>query len=213
MGRYKNPHYQRDWMRRERAAHPEKYTVAGGRKSRATREQMLPGQCRKCRKVFPQTAEFFVLLKKKSIGWQGWSAECRSCRNKRFRSWYAKDPAVQVKRVSDYVKNNPHAKAAKNSRDIVRYARRKKKHGCPPWADQKSIQAFYVIADLLTKRTGIAYEVDHIYPLVHPLCSGLHVPWNLRVITAKANQTKGNRLPTIGGQFGTADCGHSLPES
>ena len=89
MGEYKNPHYKRDWMRRYRAAHPVCNTVAGGRPSRATKEKLLPGQCRKCRKVFPQTAKHFVLIKVKARNWQGWSAECRTCRNKRFRDWYA----------------------------------------------------------------------------------------------------------------------------
>ena len=89
MGEYKNPHYKRDWKRRDKAAHPEKYTVAGGRPSRATKEKLLPGQCRKCRKVFPQTAKHFVLIKNKKIGWEGWSAECRSCRNKRWHDWNA----------------------------------------------------------------------------------------------------------------------------
>jgi hypothetical protein len=92
------------------------------------------------------------------------------------------------------VRDNPHAKAAKNNRDMVRYARRKKR-GCPPWANSAHIEALYAIAADLSCRTGVPHEVDHVYPLIHPTSCGLHVPWNLRVVPAALNQAKGNRLP------------------
>jgi hypothetical protein len=186
--------YKREWMRRYRAAHPDKFLVPQ-RPSRATKPKREECECSVCHKIL--TPEHFIMLRvRKPDGetWEGLSAECRSCRNKRFRTWYAKDPAKQVKRAYDYVRSNPHAKAAKNNRDMIRYMRRKKKRGCPPWADQEKIETIYMLADFLTKKTGTAYEVDHIYPLIHKHSCGLHVPWNMRIITAKANQAKGNRI-------------------
>jgi hypothetical protein len=191
VGRYKNPHYKRDWLRRYVAAHPEyhfKHTLAGGRPSRATKEKLLPGQCRKCRKLFPLTAEHFVLLKKKSIGWQGWSAECRSCRYERFRKLYSGNREGHIARVIAYQKAKPEKKRNQN---MKRYAR--KVNATPAWADQRKIETIYAIADFLTRHTDIEYQVDHIFPIMGKAACGLHVPENMRVITALANQQKGNR--------------------
>jgi hypothetical protein len=51
------------------------------------------------------------------------------------------------------------------------------------------------VNNLLAVDTGILHEVDHIYPLCGDTCSGLHVPWNLRVITKHENRVKNKALP------------------
>ncbi len=76
---------------------------------------------------------------------------------------------------------------------------RKRRHrdATPLWvtAEQKlSMRQLYLQAQQLTKTTGERYVVDHIVPLISPDVCGLHVPWNLRVITQEENLKKSNKL-------------------
>ena len=75
--------------------------------------------------------------------------------------------------------------------------RRKHRQATPPWltTKQKSeIRQIYQIAITMSKTTGEQYVVDHIVPLRSETVCGLHVPWNLRVITQDDNLRKSNKL-------------------
>jgi hypothetical protein len=76
--------------------------------------------------------------------------------------------------------------------------RRKHRQATPPWLTRKQktqIRHLYQIAITMTQTTGEPYVVDHIYPLRSDTVCGLHVPWNLRVITQAENLQKSNTLP------------------
>ena len=73
-----------------------------------------------------------------------------------------------------------------------------KMQATPSWLnaiEQAQIQEMYDVALAKTMQTGIKHHVDHIHPLQGDDFNGLHVPWNLRVITAAENLSKGNKLP------------------
>lgn len=66
----------------------------------------------------------------------------------------------------------------------------------PPWLtdeQKEAIQWFYAEARRLTKETGVPHNVDHIAPLNGALSCGLHVPWNLQVLTKSENLRKYHR--------------------
>ncbi|GAC1502765.1 MAG: hypothetical protein NVS1B10_07620 [Candidatus Saccharimonadales bacterium] len=66
----------------------------------------------------------------------------------------------------------------------------------PSWLTKEqrlTILNVYKEAELLTKKTGKVYEVDHCVPLRGRYVSGLHVPWNLTVLLASVNRSKSNR--------------------
>lgn len=76
---------------------------------------------------------------------------------------------------------------------------RKRRHrsATPPWVTKEQkleIRKLYLNAQHLTKLTGERYVVDHIVPLISPEVCGLHVPWNLRVMTQEENLKKSNKL-------------------
>lgn len=73
--------------------------------------------------------------------------------------------------------------------------RAQKLRATPEWlseGDKASIREIYELAEFLTRTTGERHEVDHIVPLRHPDVRGLHVPWNLQVLTAIENARKGS---------------------
>ena len=75
--------------------------------------------------------------------------------------------------------------------------RRKHRDATPLWLTRKQkseIRQLYQIAITMTQTTGEQYVVDHIVPLRGEAVCGLHVPWNLRVITQEQNLKKSNKL-------------------
>jgi 5-methylcytosine-specific restriction endonuclease McrA len=117
-----------------------------------------------------------------------------------------------------YEKNKEAVKARANARpkdEVNQYRRkhkennpdyyksltsvRKRRHraATPKWItpEQKlAMRQLYLQAMELTKLTGERYVVDHIVPLISDEVCGLHVPWNLRVITQEENLRKSNKL-------------------
>jgi len=117
-----------------------------------------------------------------------------------------------------YEKNKEAVKARANARPIEEVNNYKKKHklnnpeyykaltsvrkrrhrsATPKWItpEQKlAMREMYLQAQKITKITGERYVVDHIIPLISPEVCGLHVPWNLRVITQEENLKKSNKI-------------------
>lgn len=75
-----------------------------------------------------------------------------------------------------------------------------KLNATPPWLTKHQLhemKLMYAKRLNITRKTGIMHHVDHIVPLNHPEVCGLHLPWNLRVITEEENCAKSNNLSGI----------------
>lgn len=92
----------------------------------------------------------------------------------------------------NHAKDNP---GMYNARAMQRHA--DKLLRTPKWLTKEQlaeIKVFYVKAAHLTRKYGYKYEVDHIVPLRGKKISGLHVPWNLRIVTKSENCRKSNKF-------------------
>lgn len=71
-----------------------------------------------------------------------------------------------------------------------------KRNAMPAWANEAAIRLIYDECSRISKETGVKHHVDHYYPLKNDLVCGLHNEFNLRIITAFDNLSKGNSYPT-----------------
>ena len=104
----------------------------------------------------------------------------------------ARPPEEKRRNKHQWKLNNPELLAADRKN-----RRRKHRDASPAWltvADKEAMRATYRMAMQLSKTTGTPYVVDHIVPLRHPLVCGMHVPWNLQVMTREENLKKSNKV-------------------
>ena len=123
-------------------------------------------------------------------------------RARRSRDWLTRNPekaAIMFKKSNDrpsskvakreWAKAHPHVSAFHNA---LRDAR--KRSATPAFANLEKIKLIYEDAAKITKETGIRHVVDHDVPLAGKHVCGLHVEWNLRVITEAENLSKYNKI-------------------
>lgn len=108
------------------------------------------------------------------------------------KRYKGKNPDLMKAKAAEWARSNPEKCAAKSSARRALQA-----SAMPQWltdAERAEIRAVYAQCAIMTQLTGIAHHVDHIVPLKGETVCGLHVPWNLRVVTAHVNQTKWRHL-------------------
>lgn len=125
---------------------------------------------------------------------------CKTCEqiknHTRYESYYKDYVAKNKDKIrsisSKWQKNN---KGKANAVTAKRHAAKMQR--TPPWLSKEQlneIKDFYVMAAELEKVFPWKQCVDHIVPLQGKTVSGLHVPWNLQILPAKENISKGNRF-------------------
>ena len=100
-------------------------------------------------------------------------------------------------RHKKYQKENPHKGAAKTRKYLAAKLNR-----TPKWLTKQhliELDDIYWCARESERILGYKHHVDHIIPLQGQNVSGLHVPWNLQILTQTENIRKSNRHESDGG--------------
>lgn len=69
------------------------------------------------------------------------------------------------------------------------------KRAAPTWLTplhRATIKKLKADASLFTAVSGVKFSTDHIVPLNSPRVCGLHVPWNIQILTLSDNASKSN---------------------
>ncbi len=113
-------------------------------------------------------------------------------RRQKSRDRYKKDPTKVKEHRKKYCKKYTFKITALSAK---RHAAKLLR--TPNWLSKSQlneIETYYSQASELSKTTNIAHHVDHIIPLQGKNVSGLHVPWNLQILTASENCRKSNKV-------------------
>ena len=108
-----------------------------------------------------------------------------------MRKYYVANAEKRREYSRKWGKANLAKKAANQKRREAQ-----KRNAVPAWLSEEHMQEMadnYEQAALCTELTGVPHEVDHIEPLQGEDRCGLHVPWNLQILTAEENRSKNNR--------------------
>ena len=114
------------------------------------------------------------------------------------RRYYERNKEQVIARATARPKEEEKTKCKQvhrdNNKDYYRalnsLRKRRHKDATPKWLtyrQKQDIKSLYLQAIELSRITSTKYVVDHIVPLRNPTVCGLHVPWNLRVITQEEN--------------------------
>jgi 5-methylcytosine-specific restriction endonuclease McrA len=101
--------------------------------------------------------------------------------------WRTKNPEKIKQHRSNWESKNAHKIREKNMRRYISQTQQ-----TPTWlspAQKLEIEGMYLFCQIFK-----GFQVDHKIPIRGESVSGLHVPWNLQVLTDKQNRAKSNRL-------------------
>lgn len=156
--------------------------------------------CKECKKDLP--LEEYYASKRQRLGVR---SKCKSCMNTYRKERYNSVTKQEERDASDAWRNRNREKARayctkwreknkprKAEQERIRKA--KESLAKPAWLSKEQkdkILWYYAVAQEIRK-SGIPCEVDHIIPLQGKNVCGLHVPWNLQILTKEENAKKHN---------------------
>ncbi len=162
-------------------------TCNGFHKSKATADG-LQSQCKECRKIAFQKYKTNNEERRKILQ-RKWNQTNQERRREQARRYKANNLDLVHEREKRYRENNPGKVLAR-----INKRRADLKNRTPAWLTEEQLQE---IQQLYIKAQELDLEVDHIVPLNGKYVSGLHVPWNLQLLTKEANRAKRNHFISL----------------
>lgn len=108
------------------------------------------------------------------------------------RNWARKNPEYSKANGDSWNRRNPERRnASRRKRQATKI------NASPKWLTKRQydeIFEFYREAKKQEKETGTKMHVDHVIPLQGKNVCGLHVPWNLQLLSESDNLIKSNKL-------------------
>lgn len=158
-------------------------------------------KCTCCKEVKDRS-----MFSKSKLCKDGYNFQCKACIKIAKAKWKDKNREHYLedarKYAAKYRQQTPelaaaaYSKWAKKNRAYLNERDRRRKamkiEASPVWANTEVMRVIYRLATNKTKLTGLEYHVDHIVPLVSKHVCGLHVEWNLQVLSKFENQSKSN---------------------
>jgi hypothetical protein len=172
----------REYLREWRAKNPEKQAANCKRYDEKNRDKRS-AYAKQYRKDNPEKVKALL---------QSWvkanPEKMKGYMQKASKAWHERNPDYQ----SNFYKANKERYVAARAR-----RRAAQESATPTWLtaiDKAMIQEMYDVSEARYIQTGIKHHVDHIVPINGKGVAGMHVPWNLQVITAHENLSKGWRF-------------------
>jgi hypothetical protein len=172
----------REYLQVWRAKNPEKVAATNKKYDEKNRDKRSE-YAKQYRKANPEK------MQELAKAWAKANPEkIRGYMQKASKAWHERNP--------DYLSN---FYKANKERYVAARARRRaaQDSATPAWLtaiDKAMIQEMYDVSEARYIQTGIKHHVDHIVPINGKNVAGMHVPWNLQVITAHENLSKGWRF-------------------
>ena len=136
--------------------------------------------------------------------WRKNNPGARAKESARYRAKYPEKSKMYLKAYRDRNREKLAKDALVRQKNNLAYSasqtakrRATKLNATPKWLtkfDLDYIKHLYLQSQELSKITEIEHNVDHIIPLQGKTVCGLHIPWNLQVITAEYNRVKSNEV-------------------
>lgn len=101
---------------------------------------------------------------------------------------YWRNRDAMLGKSKNWRKSNPSANAEKS----MRYEAAKRM-AVPSWANMDDIKRVYEVCRMISEKTGVPHQVDHVLPIQSDLVCGFHVYENLAIIPAYMNAKKSNK--------------------